>query len=196
MKAKIVIILFMFIVSSCTTIETEDDYPKTRGEREMEEMGSLAGGEGLVFRPSLTKSDATKKTIGKVNEYSYIASLEEIKKLGVADNVVADPEKGVIATRWYSTKEEPNKKYKIYTEITSDKISPESISSYLFEIIVANVQGTEEFKHNDMRRLDAEIQSGNWSNSTKRASKKFTELEEKIVRRARELYLQDRNKQK
>ena len=179
----------MFSISSCTTIETEDDYPKSRTEREMEEMGSLAGGEGLVFRPSLTKSQATKKIIGKVNEYSYTASLEEIKKLGVANIEIADPEKGIIITDWYSHKDNPNKRHKIYTEITSDNISPESINSYIFEISASN-------DDNVMKKLNTEIQSGKWSKATKRASDKFTHLEEKITRRARELYIEDKNRNK
>ncbi|NRB10114.1 MAG: DUF3576 domain-containing protein [Rickettsiaceae bacterium] len=182
----------MLSISSCTTIETEDDYPKSRGEREMEEMGSLAGGEGLVFRPSLTKSQATKKTIGKVNEYSYTASLEEIKKLGAVNIEVADPEKGIIITDWYSNKENPNKKYKIYTEITSDQISPESVNSYLFEMLISNIENDSS----NMKEFNKEIHSGNWSKATKRASDKFTNLEEKIVRRARELYLEDKSKKK
>ena len=37
------------------------DYPKSKTEREMDEMGSILQGEGLVFRPKKTKNSASPR---------------------------------------------------------------------------------------------------------------------------------------
>lgn len=39
------------------------DYPQTKVEREMEEMGSILGGEGITFRPNKERSAATRSNI-------------------------------------------------------------------------------------------------------------------------------------
>ena len=53
---KIKYLSFLFILLTYTTSSLAGDYPKSRVETEMDEMGSLIQGEGIVFRPGKTIS--------------------------------------------------------------------------------------------------------------------------------------------
>jgi hypothetical protein len=144
-----------------------DGYPKSRLEKEIDEMGSLAGEEGIVFRPSKVKNDSTKSTVsnfGKINKYLYQASLDV---LNLAPLASADSAGGVIITDWYSTANSPNVQFKVNVFIKDDVISTEAIEVKAFERSRRNGKWSEDYKKSPISIV----------------------LEDKILRRARELYI-------
>ena len=69
----------IFLLALCMNYALASDYPKPKYEEEMDEMGSLANGEGLVFRPKKVKSTSTKTTTSNFNEYLHKAAIEILK---------------------------------------------------------------------------------------------------------------------
>lgn len=141
------------------------DYPQTQVEREMDEMGSLLGGDGIVFRPGKERSTTTKAKIGNVNKYLFQASIEILKFAPLAS---ADSKGGTIVTEWYSPKDQKNTQFKVTVYIKDDLITPEGLEVIAFE----------------RKRLD-----GKWSEDNQ-SSPIAKVLEDKIIRKARDLYLQ------
>ncbi len=141
------------------------DYPQTQVEREMEEMGSLVGGEGIIFRPTKERSNATKAKIGNVNKYLFQASIEILKFAPIAS---ADSKGGAIITEWYTPKDQKNTQFKVTVYIKDDLITPEGLEVIAFE----------------RKRID-----GKWSEDHQ-SSPIAKVLEDKIIRKARDLYLQ------
>jgi len=157
---------YLLILTACllsTTTCLAGDYPKSRVENEMDEMGSILKGEGLVFRPGKTKSTATKEKIGNVNKYLYQASIDV---LDFAPLVSADSIGGVIITEWYNPKGQPNTQFKVNVFIKDEVISSEAI----------DVKAYERTKIN-----------GKWSTDYKESAIGII-LEDKIIRKARTLY--------
>lgn len=157
----ILLIIFLPIISFA------GDYPKSKVEKEMEEMGSVLGGEGIVFRPGKTKATETKATIGKVNKYLFQAA---INVLNFAPLVSADSNGGVIITDWYNSPDQPNTKLKVHVYIKDQIISTEAL-----EVIVYEKKRAQ----------------GKWSEDYKKSAVSFV-IEDKILRRARELYQQSK----
>ena len=141
------------------------DYPKTQVEREMDEMGSLLGGEGVIFRPGKERSNATKAKIGNVNKYLFQASIDVLTFAPLSS---ADSKGGVIITEWYSPKDQKNTQFKVTVYIKDDLITPEGLEVIAFE----------------RKRVD-----GKWSEDHQ-SSTIAKVLEDKIIRKARDLYLQ------
>lgn len=145
------------------------DYPKSRVEREMDDMGSLLDGEGLVFRPKKEKSNATKAEIGNVNKYLFKAAIEVLSFAPLAN---ADSNGGVVITDWYPLPEDKNTQFKV-TVLIKDKI----ISTEGLEVIA----------------FERKMHGGKWSEAEKKPSLS-TALEDKILRKARDLYLAENKK--
>lgn len=145
------------------------DYPKPRVEREMDDMGSVLQGDGLVFRPSKTKSSTTKARIGNssVNKYLYQAAIEV---LDFAPLELADSKTGKIITEWYSPKGQSDVQIRINVSINDDVISTEAI----------------EVKAYERSRIKSR-----WS-KTHKESAIGSILEDKILRRARTLYQEEK----
>jgi hypothetical protein len=141
------------------------EYPKTRDERRAEEMGSALGGEGIVFRPTKIRNLSTKTDDSNINSYLWRATMDVVDD--IAPIASSDSINGLVTTEWYSNGKEPNHTYKIKIHITGDIISPESIKV--------------ELKH----RI---LQDGRWLEE-KNPTKLSAEIEDKILRRARQLYL-------
>jgi len=163
MKAKFTIIISVITFFASQTLAR--DYPTSKLEQEMEEMGSLLGGEGIVFRPGKEKSTATKATIGNVNKYLYQASIDVLKFAPLAS---ADSTGGTVITEWYSPQDQKNTQFKVTVYIKDKLITPEALEVIAFQ----------RKKH-----------KGKWSNNHE-SSPIAIVLEDKILRRARELYLQ------
>lgn len=140
-------------------------YPKTQVEREMDEMGSLLGGEGIIFRPGKERSNATKAKIGNVNKYLFQASIDVLKFAPLSS---ADSKGGVIITEWYSPKDQKNTQFKVTVYIKDDLITPEVLEVITFE----------------RKRVDEKWSEGHQSSTIAKV------LEDKIIRKARDLYLQ------
>ena len=146
------------------------DYPKSKDERRTEEIGSLLGGEGIVFRPSKVRNNSTKTEDLPVNSFLWHASKDIIEDL--APISMSDPESGIMSTEWYSDSKNPKRSLKVKVHISDNVISPESIKIELKQ---------------------RALQEGRWleQNAPKRLS---MDLEDKILRRARQLYLRKSSK--
>ena len=165
MKIKSLFLLLMFLVYATSSLA--GDYPKSKVEREMEEMGSVLQGEGLVFRPGKTKSTATKSKIGAVNKYLYQAALDV---LDFAPLTSADSRSGVIITEWYNPKGQPNTQFKINVYIKDEVIAPEALDVKAYERTKAGNKWPKDYKESAIGGI----------------------LEDKIIRKARALYQADK----
>lgn len=132
-------------------------------------MGSVLGGEGIVFKPSKERSRATKATIGNVNKYLFKAAIDV---LSFAPLATADSTGGVVITEWHNINDQKNAQVKITVFIRDEVISSEGLEVVAFE----------RKKNN-----------GNWSEASKKPSL-ASSLEDKILRKARNLYLKESNK--
>ena len=141
------------------------DYPKSKIETEMDETGSLLGGEGVVFRPNKERSGATKITLGNVNKYLFQASIAILKFAPLAS---VDSKSGTIVTEWYTPKGQEVTQFKVMVYIKDGTISPESL-----EVIAFERQKTR-YGYSDSHE----------------SSSISSVLEDKIIRKARDLYLQ------
>jgi hypothetical protein len=146
----------------------ENDYPKTLKERKIDEMGSVLGGEGLVFRPSKVKNQSTKATITDthVNKYLWQAALDILKDMPLMN---VDSTSGTIITEWYSNKNMPKYSYKVSVFIKDEVISPEALHVSVFEKTEKSKEPTEA------KDLEASF-------------------EDKILRKAREIYISSERK--
>lgn len=165
MKSKCFIAFLISLVSINASVA--GDYPKSQVENEMDEMGSLLQGEGLIFRPGKTKSTATKAKIGNVNKYLYQATIEVLDFAPLAS---ADSSSGVIVTEWYNPKGQPNTQFKINVFIKDEVISPEAL---------------------EVKAYERNKVAGKWSGDYKESAIGGI-LEDKIIRKARTLYQADK----
>ncbi|WP_341764669.1 DUF3576 domain-containing protein [Candidatus Tisiphia endosymbiont of Beris chalybata] len=157
-----IIILQFFLNNYAVAVNT--DYPETEEERKLQKMGSLAGEEGLTFRPSKIKNESTKSKDHQINKYLWQASVEALNFIPMAS---ADSNGGIIITEWYSPKENKNFRFKINIIIKDNIISPDSIQVRVFEQL---------------------LKKGNWVDHSN-ASNLAISIEDKILRKARELYI-------
>ncbi|WP_347938741.1 DUF3576 domain-containing protein [Rickettsia oklahomensis] len=161
---KKIIGLFFVISAISSTSILADDYPKTEREQKWDEVGSITGEEGLVFRPGRVKNESTKAVGSSVNKYLWQAALETISFVPLAS---VDSNGGVIITEWYSPRSNPNFQFKINIFIKDDVISPDSIEVKVFEKMLKSKQ---------------------WVLNQNTSNLAIT-LEEKILRKARDIYI-------
>lgn len=167
MKAKYSI--FLLFVSMIGFSSLASDYPKSKEDREKERMGSLVGGEGLTFRPFHSKNDSTmSSSYSNVNKYLWDATREVLSFMPESS---VDLSSGSYITDWYSTQEAPKYSYKVSVTISGNLITPESIHVIVHE---------------------KSLKNGQWYNlpTSKKLSAKF---EDKIIRKARDLHIQNSN---
>lgn len=156
--------LFALSIFLFSNISFAGDYPKSADERKAEEMGSILGGDGIVFHPGKVKNLSTKTGNSKINQYLWQASLDVVD---FAPIISSEPDQGFIATDWYSDKKDPKRSFKLEVSIIGDTISPESIKTILKQRIKKEGVWIED-------NADSNIQ---------------TDVEDKILRRARQLYI-------
>lgn len=159
-----IIIFCLLSFISVTAFAEDDGYPKTREERRSDEMGSMLGGEGIVFRPGKTRNESTKTSNSNINAFLWKAALEVVDMAPLA---VTDSNKGIIATDWYSDKAHPNRTIKVTVNITDNIIAPESI---------------------DVKIQQKSLKGGRWLEENLDRAMKL-DIETKILRRAKELYI-------
>lgn len=145
-------------------LAAKDDYPEVEAISKMEDMGSIVGEEGLVFRPGRIRNESTKNQEIKVNRYLWQASIETLSHTPLAS---VDSYGGVIITDWHSPNNKPNFRFKISVFIKDNVISPDAVEVKIFEQILKN---------------------NNWVSTTNSPNLAIS-LEDKILRRARELYI-------
>ena len=157
--------LVVFIVFSTVNNNIlADYYPKTQEEQKWDEVGSIVGAEGLIFRPVRVKNESTKVVGYSVNKYLWQAAIETLSFAPLAS---VDLNGGVIITDWYSPLSKANFRFKINVFIKGDIISPDSIEVKVFEEMLKSKQ---------------------WVLS-KSTSNLAIMLEDKILRKARDLYI-------
>ena len=164
---KIKTLFFLLVSLMYTAPSLAGDYPKSRVENEMDEMGSVLQGEGLVFRPGKTKSTATKAKIGNVNKYLFQAAIDV---LDFAPLTSADSSSGVIITEWYNPKGQPNTQFKINVFIKDEVISSEAVDVKAYERTKVDNKWSKDYKESAIGGI----------------------LEDKIIRKARALYQADK----
>lgn len=163
----IFLILNIFIFFNYGHSWANDDYPMTKGEREMEEMDSFLGGNALIFTPGKIKNESTKASLStnkNINKYLWQAALEVLSFTPI---ISVNKVEGIIITDWYSPKDKANYSFKINLLIKDNIINPEALEVKVFERI---------------------LKKGNWIQTSSTSNLKNI-LENKILLRARELYL-------
>lgn len=161
-QRQVIVMAFIVISFIQPALARKDDYPKTLQERKIEEMGSVVGGEGLVFTPSKIKKESTKATVenSAVNKYLWKAALETLKDMPLMN---ADAANGLVLTDWHSSKDMPGFSYKVEVFVKDDVISPEALEVKVFE------------------------KAGN--KEPREAGDLKASFEDRILRKARELYI-------
>jgi hypothetical protein len=142
----------------------ESNYPKTKEERKNDEMGSLLQGGGIIFTHAKSKNESTKQHLHCVNKYLWQASIEILSFAPLAS---VDSNSGIIITDWYSPKDNPKYSFKINAIIKDDVISPNAITVKIFKKLLKNNKGQEIDEESELASI----------------------LEDKILRKARELYI-------
>lgn len=168
-KFLLSIITLILLLQSTNTSFADSDYPKSELEKEMDDTGSLLGGEGIIFRPSKEKNTSTQSTSLNVNRYLYLATLDVLSFVALES---VDSKYGVIITEWYVPQDNPNSKFKINVFIKDNVISADAIKVNAYEMTK---------------------QKNEWENNGKKTSLSNV-LEDKILRKARNLYLNETKK--
>lgn len=160
-------ILILFAVNSFA----ESSYPKSQKEQREEQMGSIFGGDGLVFQPGKIMNSSTRTDGMPVNKYLWIASLEAVNFMPISST---DAVGGIIVTDWYSNEKNATERFKIMIMITDNVITPSSIDVRVY------------------KRLKKE---GEWVD-VKTSDELRNNIEDKILRRARDLNIDNKKKGK
>lgn len=168
MKKFILSIITLILLFNCSTF-ADSQYPQSPLEKEMDDTGSLLGGDGIIFRPGKVKNTSTQATSLAVNKYLYLAAIDTLSFAPLAS---VDPTYGVIITDWYMPQDNSNSKFKINVFIKDNIISADAIEVNAYEMTKQNNEWQDNGKKDSL------------SNA----------LEEKIVRKARELYLNETKK--
>ncbi len=165
MKRILMVILIIFCSGKIWAIN--DDYPKSKQERQADDIGSIAGEEGITFRPGKIKNESTKAIISPgVNKYLWQASIEILDTAPLAS---VDSPTGIIITDWYESDDKLGYNIKVNIIIKDDVIDPSAIEVKVFERVKKN---------------------NKWVGQTDQ-TKLASNFEEKIIRRAREIYIKE-----
>ncbi|MCC8417311.1 MAG: DUF3576 domain-containing protein [Rickettsia endosymbiont of Bryobia graminum] len=167
LKHTIKIITPLLFYSNAIAVTT--DYPQTIHEKEMEDMGSILGGEGIVFRPGKVKNESTKIGLSHINKYLWQASIDSLSSIPLAST---DSNGGVIITEWHSPKDKQNFRFKVNIIIKDNVISPDAIQVRVFEQILKNGTWVDSNNSNNLAII----------------------IEDTILRKARELHLSSKEK--
>lgn len=161
---KYFVVLSMAILSLSNACATESKYPQSREDRQADEIGSVLGGDGIIFRPSKIRNESTKTANSSFNQHLWDASLQV---LAVAPLMVKDENSGVISTDWYSDRNDPNRTVKITVKILDNVIAPESIDVEVLQRVLKNGRWLEDSSSNEIK----------------------IKTEEEILRKAKALYI-------
>lgn len=119
-----VLIFFICSIFALDANANSDDYPKSREDRIRDEIGSITGGEGVVFRPSKIRNKSTQTPDAKFNKYIWQSA---IKTLDYAPIASLDKENGIFITEWFTSRDAQNTQLKVSVIIKDDVIGAESI---------------------------------------------------------------------
>lgn len=158
--------LYMFLYFYAS-IAKAGNYPVPAKVKREEEMGSFLGNWGISLETSTHKKDSSsEKNDFPVNSFLWKASLEAFSFVPLAST---DAKSGTIITEWYESKNS-NERFKFNVIIAGKALTTENLELRVFKQVNEN---------------------GKWKNST--VSQDFVlNLEDKIIRRAREYSLKNK----
>jgi hypothetical protein len=115
-------------------VSSSDDssYPKTREERQVEEMGRLTGEGGLTIFGGKSSSSKSTHAIN-VNSYLWRASLDIVHKMPVLS---ADPFGGSIITDWHKMDVISKERYKLNIYIVGHELRSDAIRVSAFKQVL------------------------------------------------------------
>jgi hypothetical protein len=143
--------------------KNEQTYPKTAKEKRIEEVGSVAGEEGIVLFGGKSKSSSSSIIANNVNGYLWRATLDTISFMPLMST---DPVGGVIITDWYQDPTAPKERFKLNILILTSDLQSNGVKVSVFKQTQDN--------------------RGSWHDAA--TSKQVAaDLEDKILTRARQL---------
>lgn len=163
MKKYLTAACAMFLATAVYAEDLNDQYPKTREERQADEMGSVLGGEGVVVRPGGANVEGgIVAAEGNYNKYLWQAAQE---MADVAPLSLVDAKHGVLSTDWYSSKNAANTSSKLTVRIIGSKLAPEAL---------------------EVKLQQRTMKEGRWVEEDSK-SKAASDIFAKIIKRAKEL---------
>ena len=164
-KQNVFLLLNAILLGACTTdTPSKQNSPQDQDEKRKFNFGSLAGEEGIQFGSAVKKS--TNPNNLHINIFLWRATLDTLTfaPIAVSDNVG-----GIITTEWYSPSD-PTERFKINARITTKDLRADGLSLKLFKQVLKN--GTWRDDNNSKEQQD--------------------DLELIVLKRARELYIQNK----
>ncbi len=177
---KIILLTLCFILVSCSSEEERKmdkvgrksndldvKYPMANQELRRAKRGRILLGGGSIFGGGVydEENNANPNVKGGVNKYLWQASLEVLSFMPLTS---ADAIGGVIITDWYEDSDNKNERIKANVLINSTELRASGVSVSLFRQVYSG---------------------GRWVNA-KSSKEAETQLEDKILSRAREIRLQ------
>jgi hypothetical protein len=164
-KHYVFLLLSCIVLGACTSdAPVKQNVPEDQDEKRKFNFGSLAGEEGIQFGAASKKN--TNPNNLHINIFLWRAALDSLNfaPIAVSDNIG-----GIITTEWYS----PNngtERFKINARITSKELRADALTLKLFKQVLKN--GAWHDVHNIQQQQN--------------------DLELIILKRARELYIQNK----
>lgn len=161
------------LVGACTNADIKYQYPKSAEEKRQESTGSFVsdkpeGGFTLFGKGSVLdrKETATSKSAGamSVNSYLWQAALDTLQFMPILSS---DSAGGVLATDWYEDPNAPGQKFRINAVIVGTELKVNAVRVTVFKQVY-------------------DPKSSTW-HEVQVSDKIATELEDKILTRARQL---------
>lgn len=147
-------IISLDVVFYCTS-SCASDYPKTKIEKEMEEIGSFVGSEGIMFRSNKARSDSTKHVVGSVNKYLFQAAIDLLGR--VSGIIVSDTNSGIVITNWYDSDQTKSVQLQLRAHIKDQAISPEAIDIEIFRRLKIGKKWSEPEKVGNSLSLESNV---------------------------------------
>ncbi len=128
LKKTALFCVFILALAACEGVtgkKQEEIGPvKDHVDREIERIGKLGGGDGLLNEMMRGRSGAGDGTGIGVNAYLWQASLDTLSFMPLAS---ADSFGGIIITDWYTPQEETQTRYKINVYIVGRELRPDAL---------------------------------------------------------------------
>lgn len=121
-KHSLQILLSILLIASCSSNNVEYKYPKSKEERERQELGSIIAGEDEIAIKNGKIQTAKKQ---ETNEYLWQAALQVISDFPISS---ADKASGTIITEWYVSQAAPNEKFKFVIIISNSALDANTLS--------------------------------------------------------------------
>lgn len=159
----VVAIMAISLLVGCSGAKNklEADYPKSKDQLEEARMGKLTGEEGMVIFGNKSRRSPGSNGIG-VNSYLWRATLDTIYTMPLLS---ADPFGGAVITDWQQLPGNANERFKLNVVIVGAELRADGVKVSAFK----------------------QIRRGNGWEEAKVHPALAQEIEEKILKRAREM---------